>query len=150
MTLGTRLVMILVASTLVFSAGFYTAYSQFKPETTTVYVPKVEVVEKEKIVTKIVKVKETKPDGTTTTTTTEEKVEDKVETSSQELPQPVPKFVPTYRDWSLGVAFVPRLDKEAFKPTALQLGYRVAGPVWAVGEYDWRNHEARLGVRLEF
>lgn len=149
MSLRFKILALILGLLATFSGGTYAGWRWRGEKVVTVTDIKTEVVEKEKVVTKTVIVKEKKPDGTTTTTTTTEKVEDTVVKTEKEQPQSVAGLLPSRRDWSLGVMATPRMDADWYRPTGVEIGYRMVGAVWVTGEYDWRHREARLGVRVE-
>ena len=100
-----------------------------------------------KTITKTVRI----PSGATTTTVTQtvdkaETVDKQQETKSDNVAS-VPQAL---ANWSVGVQVTPRLSPDAYKPTSADVGYRVIGPMWATGAFDWRNHETKLGIRVDF
>lgn len=107
----------------------------------------------EKVVIKTVKVTENRPDGSSTTTETTETQEDSTQVTDTSTPsQPVPNvhsgvYLPQY---SVGVNWTPRLSEDAFKPTGMEVGYRVLGNMWGTAGFDWRTKEATVGVRVDF
>lgn len=130
-----------------FAAGYLTRVPA-APKTIT----KIEVVEKEKIVTKVVTVTETRPDGSTTTTETAQTTSDsQTVTESKQAEKPVPAVSPTlHLRYSIGVQWTPRLNEDFYKPTGVELGYRALGNLWTTAGYDWRDKSVTLGVRVEF
>ena len=71
----------------------------------------------------------------------------KEETKTETIKTTPPSAQP---QWSLGVDWTPRLDPQFYYPTGVELGRRVLGPVWASGAFDWHQHAAHLGLRVEF
>lgn len=106
-------------------------------------------------ITKIVTVKEAAPSGPReTTTTTQETTQAKVAQSKSVDSVPVPGQHQDRPRYSVGVLVTPRVDetwRDSYKPTAIELGYRVGDtPISAIGSYDWRRREFQLGVRVEW
>lgn len=114
-------------------AGISLGYYLRRPETITEYRDRVvtqRITEREKTTT---------PDGSVVERITERETKD----SKQDVPKPSPKS--PERDYAIGAQW---RDKET--PTAVELGYRLMGGVWAEGRYDWKRKEPTIGVRIEW
>lgn len=102
-----------------------------------------------RVVTKTVK----EPGGTVVRTVIKEVAADKTkeqEKTTQQTTATVTQAPQQARpDWSVEVDWTPRLSPAAEYPTSLELGYRVLGPAWLTGGFDWHDHSPRVGVRLE-
>ena len=116
--------------------------------------PIVQIKEVEKVVIKIVKVTETKPDGSSTTTETSSTETVSTETTDSEpTPKPVsgsPSAVRLARysaelDWTL------QMNEDVYKPTGAFFARRISDTnAWVGAGYDWRTKEARVGLRVDF
>lgn len=133
-----------------FISGAVVGYRFREPEV----VVKTEIVEKVNTVIKTVIVTEVKPDGTKTTTETSSSETVSTETTGSEpTPEPVPHSPNAVRfnKFSLGVGWTPRIDKEVYKPTSLEVGRRLWDTgAWGTVGYNWRTKEATLFLRVEF
>jgi hypothetical protein len=107
----------------------------------------------DRVVTKTVTVVERKPNGATKTTRAVEvtQVQARTEGTKDRRSEVVDKLHPNRADknWSIAGAWeVQRLD--TYRPVAAEIGYRVGGPVWVTGSWNWRTHQPLVGLRLEF
>jgi hypothetical protein len=140
-------ILVIVAG--LFISGAVVGYRFRKPEV----VVQTQIVEKVNTVVKTVVVKETAPDGTSTETTTIQTETVSTETSNTEpKPAPVPGSTSRVRprEYSVGLAWTPRGDKQAYIPTGVELGRLIYGPVWGTVGHDWRTHTTTVGIRYEF
>jgi hypothetical protein len=104
------------------------------------------------VVTRTVTVKEREPNGTEKTTQTVDAAETKdiAKESQMRATQTVARVQADTAHWSLGVGWQPRVSPDVYKPVSAEIGYRVGGPVWLTGEWNWQTHSALVGARLEF
>jgi hypothetical protein len=132
-----------------FGLGMWTAQKyypkivhQIEVQTKTVEVEKVKFVDRIIYKTKTI----TKPDGTKIEVKTEDKIITKVEVKEKVVEKLItpPSTVPN--NWVLGVGFDPLIRK----PTNIDLGYRVMGPIWTNVNANWQHHNLTVGLRVEF
>ena len=133
-----------------FFSGAVVGYRFRKPEV----IVKTEIIEKVNTVIKTVTVTEVKPDGTQTTTETSHTETVSTETTDN---KPATKPVPhspnavRFNKFSLGVGWTPRIDKEVYKPTSLEVGRRLWDTgAWGTVGYNWHTKQATIGLRIEF
>lgn len=147
MNIITRLALALLLAAGCYCAGWFTrtpeVVTKTNVEVQTVYRDRVQVQ------TKIVTIKETKPDGTVTeTTTTEAKTDSK--SSIKEKPVQVAQAV-VRKDWSVGVVYRPDFRDPTWAPAGASVGYRVLGDLWIDGTMTVDAQPSfLLGVRYEF
>lgn len=154
MNLLTQVGLGLTALALSFTAGYVARKPEVVVETKTEV--KTEVKEVEKIVRQVVKEKTTKPDGTVierTTKNTQSDTTTRSKARSDEVAQvvaPAPASSSLRPDYSVGAKWTPRWDQPEAQPNAVEVGYRVLGNAWVTGEYDWRDRDVSVGIRVEF
>lgn len=139
----TRIILILVVVGVSFASGYY-----FRtPETITQ--TKTKVVEKEKVITKKVVVRQTDADGKTTEKITEETTTDKASNKKEDekLPPVTPTHIPN--NWAVGMTTDFSRDKP-YIPTGASVDYRLFGDLWVTGHIDWNEPEFKAGIKLEF
>lgn len=132
-------------------AGFYAGW-RFRGDPGVQVVTQTQVEERERVVTKVVKVTETakKPDGAvvekvteTTTATTDKQV-------ASEGAVPVPDSISYRPDWSVSASWNVRLDGAKPSVDGVDVGYRVLGNAWVLAGYDVERNAPRVGVRVDF
>lgn len=144
----------LFALALSFFGGWYARPPDVVTVTETQVESRVEVKEVEKIVRQIVRETTTKPDGTVTervtentqqSTRTKAKQREEESTAARVVAPATPTADPYRPDYSVGAKW----DRFDPAPGSAEVGYRVFGNAWITGEYDWRDREVAVGIRLE-
>ena len=89
---------------------------------------------------------------TTTADTTKEKTKDQEKTSQVDTKSVETVTAPASDPdrYSIGVNWTPSLAAPSYVPSGAEVGYRVGGPVWIQGGYEWKQHQATVGLRVEF
>jgi hypothetical protein len=148
MTLPWKILAAIVLLGGAFGAGWFAR----SPEVITKIETQVKTVEVEKIITRTVRVTETRPDNsstvtetTDTTSNTTNTVKDKTNTT-----QPVAAATVARSKWSLGVAWMPSFRDPTWIPAVGEVGWRAAGPVWVTGGYEFKHNQALIGLRVEW
>jgi hypothetical protein len=138
---------------LVAAAGFFFGGYFYRGQTPPQIITKTEIKEVEKVVTKTVIVKETKPDGTTTTTETTEVEKDKTSvTDKDKTTKPLSPVSPgVHLRYSVGVNWTPKIDADVYKPTGITAARRLGDTnMWGTSGYDWNTKAMSVGLRVDF
>jgi len=150
-----RIIAYLAVAAVAFASGYYSHDSNsevaVKTQTKTV----------EKVVTKRILIRDTKPDGTVSERTEETETKDNQTIAKDKTNKPDPIVAKAQADkirqqkhYSLGLQWHhPRLFAEpieTLKPTGFEGGYRVWKDLWLSGGYDWGSTAITFGMRWEF
>lgn len=132
-------------------AGFYGGYRMRPPAEVQVQTV-TQIEERERVVTKVVKVTEQQkaPDGTVVEKTTETTTATTDKQVASEGTVPVPDVVSYRPDWSVNANWNVRLDGAESRPDTVDVGRRVLGNAWLMVGYDLGRRAPRVGVRLDF
>jgi len=150
MSLIRRIALATVAGAFLFGAGWLS--HKAPPQVNTSPQTQKQVVTQEHVITKVVRQEVHAHDGTTKTTTTTTTTSDKEAQSAQSHTKSMASAEQAYRpNWSLGLDWAPRVDKDVYKPTAIEIGRRLwQTNAWLTASYDWQTHSTLLGFRVEF
>jgi hypothetical protein len=121
---------------------FPTTVTKVEEKIVTVEVEKIKYVDRVVYKTKTI----TKPDGTKIEVKTEDKIITKVEVKEKIVEKLVTPPSTPDRNWIAGVGMSPLTRK----PTNIDLGYRVMGPIWTNVNANWQHHDLTIGLRVEF
>ena len=121
---------------------FPTTVTKVEEKIVTVEVERVKYVDRIIYKTKTI----TKPDGTTIVVQTEDKIVTKVEVKEKVVEKLITQPSIPSLNWIAGVGFDPLIRK----PTNIDLGYRVMGPIWTNVNANWQQHNLSVGLRIEF
>jgi len=147
--MATKLLIVLGLLVASFAGGYFSR----TPETVTKVETKTDTVTVDRVVTKVITVKETSPDKAVKETTTTEVTTDKTVKQVEKVKdkQATPTLAAKARsDYSLGLKWRPDWRDLDWKPTGSELGYRALGDFWVTAEYDWVAKSGALGLRYEF
>lgn len=123
-----------------FVSGYYTRSPNTVVET------KLEIKEVEKVITKRITEKETKPDGTVKETTTENISEVTTKKSDEKK---VAQIVPQEAQYIIGVQWGLSRDMD-YVPDQVQVGRRVIGSIFGTAGYSLQHKQVLVGIQVEF